>query len=364
MQEKKKTSAKRRTIFGALYIVVISGVVVFFALRENILEDIMQALANLLPGWLVMAALALALFFVFDALSQWFAVRSILKGVRIGFWQTLKICAIGQFYNAVTPTSSGGQPFQVYYMKKQGVPVGTSSSVMLIKLVLYEVSMLLMAVGAMILYDRTIEARYSAFVALAAVGIVLAVLTIIIALTAMMNIKLTMRLTDGLLKLFVRIKLVRHPDKTRARAYQILQDFHQCREFLAKKPGHTFTMFLFVFAHMFSYFAIVYFVYRAFGLQAHSPLTVILLQAFFHISVAYFPMPGASGASEGGFLLFYRHFFTPKIVFTAMLIWRAVTYYGKIAIGAAVIIGDTAAKTMKGRGKSAEAPQIKPGEEI
>ena len=51
---------------------------------------------------------------------------------------------------------------------------------------------------------------------------------------------------------------------------------------------------------------------------------------------AFVPIPGASGGIEYGFLSFYSNFLTKSKVSVVLLIWRFITYYMPMIIGAIV----------------------------
>ena len=56
------------------------------------------------------------------------------------------------------------------------------------------------------------------------------------------------------------------------------------------------------------------------------------------ISASYTPLPGASGAQEGGFLLFFAGAFTQGTIGLALLVWRFFAYYLFLLIGAVISI--------------------------
>jgi uncharacterized membrane protein YbhN (UPF0104 family) len=64
------------------------------------------------------------------------------------------------------------------------------------------------------------------------------------------------------------------------------------------------------------------------------------LQAFLYTAISYFPLPGAAGASEGGFYTIFSAIFAKDLVFMALLIWRIMTYYIMLALGSLVVVLD------------------------
>jgi len=59
-----------------------------------------------------------------------------------------------------------------------------------------------------------------------------------------------------------------------------------------------------------------------------------------YIGASYVPLPGASGAQEGGFAMMFRQIFPDANCFVALLIWRFCTYYLSVLVGAVVTTVD------------------------
>ena len=83
---------------------------------------------------------------------------------------------------------------------------------------------------------------------------------------------------------------------------------------------------------------VILFVYRAFGESGTPWYQLLTISFLLFLSASYTPLPGASGAQEGGFLLYYRGLFTQGTAGLALLVWRFMTYYLFLIIGAAATI--------------------------
>jgi len=79
-------------------------------------------------------------------------------------------------------------------------------------------------------------------------------------------------------------------------------------------------------------------VYRAFHMSG-TPWYLLLTVAFLlFVSASYTPLPGASGAQEGGFMVFFGSMFTQGTIGLALLVWRFFTYYLFLIVGAVLSI--------------------------
>ena len=97
--------------------------------------------------------------------------------------------------------------------------------------------------------------------------------------------------------------------------------------------------FLTSMVQLFAMFSVPYFVYIGFGLHKYNLFQIVMLEAVAYVSLAFLPVPGAIGASEGVLVMIFRIIFPSGLVATAMLLSRSLNYYLiLIASGIAVFI--------------------------
>ena len=80
-------------------------------------------------------------------------------------------------------------------------------------------------------------------------------------------------------------------------------------------------------------------------------MELITMGVLLYIGASYTPLPGASGAQEGGFLLYYRGIFAGGTISVALLVWRFMTYYTILLIGA----GDALVSSFRKKYRQVEA---------
>lgn len=66
-------------------------------------------------------------------------------GWPLGFSRCEQYAFIGFYFSSITPSSSGGQPVQMYYMKKDHISLANSSVMILFIVFVYQMAMLLLA---------------------------------------------------------------------------------------------------------------------------------------------------------------------------------------------------------------------------
>ena len=100
--------------------------------------------------------------------------------------------------------------------------------------------------------------------------------------------------------------------------------------------------------------SVLYFVFRSFGYNQAGFLEIVAVQSLLQLSVSFMPMPGASGAQEIGFSNFLRPYFVNNDLYAAVMVWRFFTYYLVVIAGALLVVVD---QFLYGRKKPALPPE-------
>ncbi|MEG1810506.1 MAG: lysylphosphatidylglycerol synthase transmembrane domain-containing protein [Clostridia bacterium] len=324
-----------------LVVVLSLCVIAAIALLDPNVSDIDMAFAQVQPLWLILALCSMIVSYIGDTLIYHSICK--LMNVRQGFADSLLTTMIGFFYSALTPFQSGGQPMQIIQMRKRGIPVGTGTSVLSVKFLAWQLSMMLLATAGLFFLGDTVMGNGVSARTLLYVGYGLNALLMLIILLALIRPGMILKAGDVVLAFLHRIKLIRHSEKYEklcAGWENTISDYGHAVDFLLENKLRMIPMLLFGFLESFTYMLVTYCIYRGFGLSGYPLYHVVLLQALLTIAVSFVPLPGASVASEGGFYLVFSQLFGMTIRFPAMLLWRALTYYLSILLGLGAVIID------------------------
>lgn len=116
-------------------------------LRGQNFSQLKSTLIRMKPVY-VGAALFLSVFFVAaEGCMICFLLRSV--GIIVHVRQCVGYSFAGFFFSGITPSASGGQPMQLYYMKRDGIPLPEGTAVLMAVATAYK--FVLAVVGMMIL---------------------------------------------------------------------------------------------------------------------------------------------------------------------------------------------------------------------
>ena len=338
VQPQKK---KKNSIWGRLiYVLITILVIVVICLLDNNFDQMFVAIRSLIPKWLVLAIIFALLFPLTDAFLMHDIRTYMAPEQKPKFLNSLKLSIIGLYYSAITPFATGGQPAQIVQMSREGIKVGTGTSIVCLKFIVYDISMVLTYLVAMISNGAYYYNNFHAIFWITMLGAAVNVGGIVFIAMAMINRRLVERIAFWVINLLHKIHIIKHPDKSKCKVVRVVNEVHTA---IKHAQGHKWRFAGSVclsFLNMLCQFSVTYFIYRAMGLQGSGYVAITTMQIFHYLAVSFVPTPGATGASEGGYYLFFGSFIPSDYMFVCMLLWRFLTYYFLLFLGSLTIAGD------------------------
>lgn len=325
-------------VFNVLFIALIGVLTVNLLFKDRELGQILDDLDKANKLWLLGGA-ALAILFV--------AGESVIIRYMLGLFRDkvplrrcLKYSFIGFFYSYITPSASGGQPAQMYYMKKDGIKLGHSSLIMLVITVTFK-AVLIVFGGVFLLIERDFVLDCTGeYFWLVLLGFGLNTAYTAGLLWLLLSPKTACKLINGVIRLLCRIGLIKGERRRKclARIVRLERTYKECAGYIRTHLGTVGKVFLMTCVQRLLFFAVTWVVYRSYGLSGTSFLGVITIQTMIAISVEMLPLPGAAGITEACFMVMFGGIFGEELVKPGMLLSRGLTFYVILLIGAAVTL--------------------------
>lgn len=252
--------------------------------------------------------------------------------------QCLKYAFIGFYFCAVTPSATGGQPAQIYYMKKDGIPISCSTLTLLINLAVFQTATLLCGIVFFCWQSDFILLNLRGLELLFLTGIVIYLLALAMIFAVIFSRSLIQRIFYTLIKIGVRCKVLKEQNQPLEAIERQLADYGQCVCHLRRHPRLLAGNFLITLLQLTCYFSVPYLVYLSFHLTGYSLWEIIAMQTVLSISVSALPFPGAVGVSEGSFLRLFHLFFGADLLLSAMVLTRGLHFYAMLILSSMVAI--------------------------
>lgn len=281
---------------------------------------------------------AMALMFVY-LIANGVQIRDLVKstGYTVNYLQAFFLGVVGMYYGLLTPFATGGQPGQIYVMKKQyGIPVTVGTSVTLKKSIVYQVTITLLVIGMFIYQLPFLTKTEPKLLPLIIIGVMCNLVGSIFFALALYNARFLLGIMKLLLNFITKFRLFQKLNKEKI--YTMVSEYAEVMNGLKKKKMLMLRQIVITTIQHILFFSVTYFVYLSFGYSGAPFMKIFALQVILYTVVSFVPTPGGAGASELGFYAIFTSFFTTEVLIYATIMWRVVNYYAIILFGGILIL--------------------------
>ena len=326
----KKKLNKKSNIIILIFITIL---VLFFSLKDNFKETLTQIFAMNI-WYLLIAFLFVFLFWIFRTYPIYSFCKKIKKDFK--YLSALQLTLRTQFFNAVTPFATGGQPYQIYYLKTVGIDYAQSTSVVLENFIVYQIALVFLGIVALIsnqIFD--IFNNNQLLQNLITIGFITNAIVIIVMFLVAFSKKVNKLLVGLGIKILTKLKLVKDKEKKLKEWDENINQFNKCANMLLEDKKMFIFNILCNFVALCSLYLVPLFILYSMGIfNAFSAGVSIVTCAYIMIIGSFVPIPGATGGLEFGFVQFFGNFITGSKLSALMLVWRFITYYFGMVVGA------------------------------
>lgn len=337
-KQSSKKSKITNIIFFIINIVIVAGILVYQFLNEDMPEGGLTIDITYLLVCIVIFGLVL----VFDTLS----ISYLLK-VSCGKWSLglgYKVAEIGRYYDSVTPMATGGQPFQITYLKKRGTPLHTSLSIPLAKYEFQQMAWVVMSLVCLIISFTT--KGYGTFVGITSIlGFVLSAIVLFVTVFLSVCKTIGKKIVVKVLKLLYKMRIIKNYDKQYEKITKYISDFQDVMKQYAKSPKDFISMFLISIAKLIVNYSIPFFIVKIFipSLPGSEYITLFVMSLLVDLSSSFFPLPGGTGMNEISFTAAFGTVIQNSgVLVWVLLVWRLFSYYIYLIQGMFILSYDMA----------------------
>lgn len=327
---------RKKYLLNALFLIALIGGTLYFVLKDQEIDKLLQYISEANYVWLLVGFIMMLVFISFESIIIHYLMKSLSY---VGnFIHCLKYSFVGFFVSAITPSATGGQPVQMYYMKSDGMPLTISSLVLMVVTIAYKAVLLLIAAFMLITNSDFVMAHIKGIEFIMVFGVVVNVIIIGFLLVLIFKQAFAKKLIGNTVLWLGRHGLIKNYQNKIKKILTTISKYDQGAEYLKTHKRIMFNVLVITLIQRLSLFAITWAVYKSFNLTGVSAFEIITLQLIISLAVDNLPVPGGLGVSEGIFLLFFEEIFTEKYLTAGLLLSRGFNYYAIIILGGIVTV--------------------------
>ena len=324
--------SRKKIIFNGVFLAVVFALTVYGVFHGEDLSSMMDAIHRADKRWLV-PGIALVAFFIWgESIIIWYMMRS--SGIHLKKRTCFLFSSVGFFFSCITPSATGGQPAQIYYMKKEKIPIPVSTLVLMIVTITYKMVLVVIGLGLMIFGRGFIRTHMYNIRHIFYLGTGLNVFCVASMLLLVFHPVLARSILVKGMELLEKMHLMRYKSTRIEKLNASMDQYHTTAVYLKDHIMVLVNVFAITLFQRFALFTATWFVYKAFGLSGTNAFVIILLQSVISVSVDMLPLPGGMGISEKLFSMIFEPVFGSALLIPGMILSRGLGYYTELLISA------------------------------
>lgn len=253
-------------------------------------------------------------------------------GEKVSFRHAFSTAALGKYYDCITPSGAGGQPFQIYYLHSNGYSSGASSAMPLSGFFTMQFGFVILCVFAFIFGNSAFNATGLTGIKITAyVGAVAYTVVPVMIIISGVAPKIAMRIVAAVVRFGAFLHIVKKPNHTIMKAVRSLNNYSVNIKKITYDKKLLVKLLLLSTLFQLAMCSMPFFAVRTFDGDL-GYFEALFMCIFIQAAVSLIPTPGNAGAAEGSFYMVFSSLGTAG-TFWAMLVWRLLCYYSFIIIG-------------------------------
>ena len=253
---------------------------------------------------------------------------------KISLKEAIKHNVITQFFNGVTPFSTGGQPMEVYMLTEHKIPVAQATNYTIQSFIFYQIALVICGTFA-VFYNFIfhIFPKVKLLQHFVVLGFIINIAVVIVLLLISYSKYITDKICLLIIKIMKKIKKKVNEEEIRSKINEYYDGFQAMKK---NKRLIVSGIILNIVSLLCLYCIPIFIVYSMGDFTSLSISDTITSSAYVYLIGAFVPIPGASGGIEYGFTQFFGNFLGEGLLKAVLLLWRALTYYLGVIIGAII----------------------------
>lgn len=329
-------NSKIKRFLSILVLLVVTFLVLYFTLKDNY-QAILHEIIHINKVWFLVAFLLV--------FGYWFLKTIVIQNLtnkiekNFSFKQALKLVLETNFFHAITPFATGGQPYQIYYLKKANIKLTDASNIVIQNFIIYQIALIFLGTLAVLsnyclnLFPNNHFLRY-----LVTLGFICNFLVIVGLFILTSAKKINQKIMKFIVKILTKIKVVKNKEEVINRFQKSLDDFHNGKKILLQDKKNFIKLILIdVFALVCQYAIPLALLFGIGDYTSMNLFTTLVASSYVMLIGSFVPIPGGTGGLEYGFIVFFGYFINSSVLSAVMLLWRFITYYFALILGAILL---------------------------
>ena len=278
------------------------------------------------------------LFIIIYFLLHSIYMKTILNSLRVKvpFAKCIYYCLIEFYFSGITPSSTGGQPVQIYQMTKDKIPIRKSYITLMLNTIYFKLIILILGIISFF-YTKNYLISNKLYLFFFILGIIVDLILVIGLILLIFKQSIIKKILKIIINKLNNIRLFNNKFKN-FNINEFLKKYKDELNYIKKNKKIIIINFFITLVQRILLFSIAYILYISLDFNKYSYIDLLMIQISVQVSIEALPLPGGSGLSENMFKDMFASLFGLKLCDIAMIFTRAFSFYIPLAISVIVIL--------------------------
>ena len=328
------TMKHKKYLFMLLLFIIILLLTYHSIFDENSITIIINNISKISITTILLCFLCIICYFLLHGMYFKTTLHSL--DINVSFFKCIYYCLIEFYFSGITPSSTGGQPMQLYQMTKDKIPIRKSYITLMLNTIYFKLIVLILGIISFYftknhLYNNKIYLFF--FILGIVVDLIIVIGSFLLIFKQSIIKKIIKTSTSKLKKIsFFNIKLKDFD------VDEFLKKYSNELQYIRKNKKIVIINFFITFIQRLFLFSISYILYSSFGLNEYNYMDLLMIQISVQVAIEALLLPGGSGLSESMLKNMFITIFGMHLCNEAMIFTRTFTFYIPLIISGIIIL--------------------------
>ena len=321
------------------FFMLILFIVVIFLTYYNIYDKqsinlIINNLNKLSLFSILICLIFISMYFILQAVYMKTTLKS-LK-VNISFTRCIFYCLVEFYFSGITPSSTGGQPVQLYYMTKDKIPIRKSYITLMLNTIYFKLIILILGTISFF-YTKSYLFNNKVYLIFFILGIIVDSFIVISLILLIFKQSIIKKIISVIIKILSKIKIFNNKIKD-FNINDFLDRYKNELKYIKSNKKIVIINFFITLIQRLFLFSIAFILYKSFGFNKYNYINLLMIQVSVQVAIEALPLPGGSGLSESMLKTLFTTLFGVQLCDIAMIFTRTFSFYIPLIISGLIIL--------------------------
>ncbi len=308
----------------------------FYSLYDHDSFQIMlDNITNIPAYYILILLLVLFVYFLLQSLYTKIVLKSLKQ--KITMKKAFFYSFVEFYFSGITPSSTGGQPVQFYYMTKDKIPIRRTYITLLLNTIYFKLIILVLGIIVLIFNNKYIFSSSIIYSTFFMIGLIVDIIIVFLGFLLLFKQNVVQKMFRGVKKFGSKIPVFKNRLE-RVNIEDTLSKYKDEVKYMKNNKGQVALTFFITLVQRLILFSTAYIVYRALGFNDCSYIEMLVIQITLQVTIEAFPLPGGTGISEHMLHDIFRGLYGVLMADAAMVLTRMFTFYIPLIFSGIVIL--------------------------